>query len=81
MNKENEKLLVESIINLDDNISKAQKYIKENYHINSEYDNENDIIYIWSTNVNESLSLASAREYIEENIGSEFVNVIYGRKQ
>ena len=81
MSKENEKILVETFLGLNDNISKAQQYIKENYHINSEYSEEDDILYIWSPNVNESLKLAAAKEYIQETIGDEFVNVIYGKKQ
>ena len=60
---------------------KQMKYIKENYHINSEYSEEDDILYIWSPNVNESLNLAAAKEYIQETIGDEFINVIYGMKQ
>ena len=81
MSKENEKILVETFLGLNDNISKAQQYIKENYHINSEYSEEDDILYIWSPNVNESLKLAAAKEYIQETIGDEFINVIYGKKQ
>ena len=81
MSKENEKILVETFLELNDNISKAQQYIKENYHINSEYSEEDDILYIWSPNVNESLNLAAAKEYIQETIGDEFINVIYGKKQ
>jgi hypothetical protein len=53
MSKENEKILVETFLGLNDNISKAQQYIKENYHINSEYSEEDDILYIWSPNINE----------------------------
>ena len=81
MSKENEKILVETFLGLNDNISKAQQYIKENYHINSEYSEEDDILYIWSSNVNESLNLAVAKEYVQETIGDEFINVIYGKKQ
>ena len=77
----NERELVEKLLNLTGNISKAQAYIKENYNIESEYDSENDLLYIWSPNVNESLNLAVAKEYVVEEIGEEFVNIIYGNKQ
>jgi len=80
-NHSNEKEFTEQLLNLTGNISKAQAYIKENYHIDSEYDSENDLLYIWSKNVNESLNLAAAKEYVTEEIGEEFVNVIYGTKQ
>ncbi len=78
---DNEKNLVVSFHDLESNINKAQEYIKENYHIESEYDSEEDILYIWSNNVNESLNLGAAKEYVGENIGYEMVNVIYGKKQ
>jgi len=39
------------------------------------------MIYLWSKNVNESLNLAAAKEHILNEIGSEFVEVIYGMKQ
>lgn len=81
MNNSNEKIFLEKLINLQDNIEKAQQYIKENYHINSEYNSEDDMIYLWSPNVNESLNLAAAKEYLIETLGDEFVNVIYGKKQ
>lgn len=78
---DNEKNLVVSFHDLESNINKAQEYIKENYHVESEYDSEEDILYIWSNNVNESLNLGAAKEYVGENIGYEMVNVIYGKKQ
>ena len=81
MSKLNEKLMVESFLNLNHNIKNAQDYIKENYHINSEYDSDEDIMYIWGNNINENLNLASAKEYIINTIGSEMVNVIYGKRQ
>ena len=77
----NEKTLVESFHNLNQNISNAQQYIKENYHIDSEYDECDDTLYIWSNNVNESLNLNAAKEYIGEKIGYEMINVIFGKKQ
>jgi hypothetical protein len=81
MNKENEKILLETFLELNNNIEKAQQYIKENYHINSEYAEDEETLYIWSPNVNESLNLAAAKEYIQETIGNEFIDVIYGKKQ
>lgn len=81
MNKENEKSIIESFLNLNHNINEVQKYIKEKYNVSSEYDSDNDTIYIWNDNMNENLSLASAKEHISENIGLELINVIYGKKQ
>ena len=80
-NVSNEQLLIDKILNIHENIKSIQTYIKENYNIDSEYDSEDNMIYLWSKNVNESLNLAAAKEYILNEIGSEFVEVIYGMKQ
>ena len=80
-NNENVKHFVESFVKFDENVKAAQEYIKETYNIDSTYSDEDDTIYIWTENVNENLNLAAAREYIEQEIGLEMVNVIYGKKQ
>ena len=77
----NEKDFLDKFININESIKNAQTYIKENYHIDSEYDDENNLMYIWSKDVNESLNINAAQEYISEQIGDEFVNVILGKKQ
>lgn len=80
-NNENVKHFVESFVKFDENVKAVQEYIKETYNIDSTYSDDDDTIYIWTENLNENLSLAAAREYIEEEIGLEMVNVIYGKKQ
>ena len=80
MDKENEKFIVESFLNLNYNIEKAQKYIKESYKVNSEYNEEEDTLYIWTENVNENLNLAQAKQYVLNTIGNEMINVMYGVK-
>lgn len=80
-NNENVKHFVESFVKFDENVKAAQEYIKETYNIDSTYSDADDTIYIWTENLNENLSLAAAREYIEQEIGLEMVNVIYGKKQ
>lgn len=77
----NEKDFLDKFININESIKNTQTYIKENYHIDSEYDEENNLMYIWANNVNESLNINAAQEYISEQIGDEFVNVILGKKQ
>ena len=81
MSKENEKFIVESFLNLNHNIEEAQKYIKESYAVNSEYDNDEDTLYIWNENIDENLNLAQAKQYVLDTIGSEMINVMYGKKQ
>ena len=80
-NNENVKHFVESFVKFDENVKAVQEYIKETYNIDSSYSDDDDTIYIWTENLNENLSLAAAREYIEQEIGLEMVNVIYGKKQ
>ncbi len=80
-NNENVKHFVESFVKFDENVKAAQEYIKETYNIDSTYSDDDDTIYIWTENLNENLSLAAAREYIEQEIGLEMINVIYGKKQ
>ena len=80
-NNENVKHFVESFVKFNENVKAAQEYIKETYNIDSTYSDEDDTIYIWTENLNENLNLAAAREYIEQEIGLEMVNVIYGKKQ
>ena len=80
-NNENVKHFVESFVKFDENVKAAQEYIKETYNIDSTYSDEDDTIYIWTENLNENLNLAAAREYIEQEIGLEMANVIYGKKQ
>lgn len=78
---ENETNFLKLLTGLDQHIADAQKYIKENYNIDSEYSTEDDALYIWSNNVNESMNLAAAREYVNEMLTEPMVQVIYGKRQ
>ena len=80
MGKENEKFIVESFLNLNHNIEEAQKYIKESYNVNSEYNDAEDTLFIWTDNVNENLNLAQAKQYVLDTIGNEMINIMYGVK-
>ena len=80
MGKENEKFIVESFLNLNHNIEEAQKYIKESYNVNSEYNDAEDTLFIWTDNINENLNLAQAKQYVLDTIGNEMINVMYGVK-
>ena len=80
-NNENIKHFVESFVKFDENVKAAQEYIKETYNIDSTYSDDDDTIYSWTENSNANLNLAAAREYIEQEIGLEMVNVNYGKKQ
>lgn len=75
----NEKQLVESIVNNKSKIHNVTVYIKENYNIESSYDDSTNTLNIWSKNVNESLNLAAAKEYISKTIGEDMLKVKYGK--
>lgn len=74
----NEKLFIESFINHNDNISKAQKYIKENFNIDSKYDETKNILHLFATNINENLNLVSAKDYVLSIIDETMIQIKYG---
>jgi hypothetical protein len=61
----NEAKLADIIVNYDQRVLEARNYIKENFGVSSEYDEENGILNLYTENVNESLQLLAAKEYIE----------------
>lgn len=75
---ENELKLLNSILDHKENIDKAQSYIKENFNVNTKYNEDTNTINIWTTNIKESLQLVAAKEYIENEIGLDSVNVQFG---
>ena len=66
---DNEKKLVESLLNNKSNISSIQNYIKENYSVDSIYDKEISTLYVWGEKCNE------AKTYIKENICDELLYI------
>jgi hypothetical protein len=76
---ENEKSFAESVLNFDKEVEKAQAYIKENFRIESEWNEEESKLNIWTNNVNESLQLAAAKEYLENTLDTNAVDIIYGK--
>ncbi len=81
--KANEKEIVEfldSIINNDIYVQRAQDFIKENYGVKSEYDAETSTLYIWTENILESLNVAAAGDYLRDTFKPEMLNIVYGMK-
>lgn len=74
---ENEKKFVESIVNFDSNVLKAQQYIKENYSIDSTFDDDTCEIHLTCENAENALMLAAAKEYITETL-EDSVICIFG---
>lgn len=75
----NEQILAEKIVNLHKNVKEAQEYIKKNFNIESSYNEDEQQLNLWTFNINESLQLVAAKDYINRTIGEEMVTVKYGK--
>ena len=75
---ENIKKLLDSLVELNESIDGVREYIKVNYGVDSRYD-DNGELYIWCDDPERSLNVKQAKEYIDDNIGEELVQVIYGK--
>lgn len=74
----NELKLLNSILDHKENVDKAINYIQENFNINAKYNEDSNTINLWTSNINESMQILAAKEYIENEIGLDSVNVKYG---
>ncbi len=63
----NEIKFLDYVVNNLHYVTEAQKTIKEQFGIDSEYDKENMILHLKPNSINESLQLASAKKYIDDN--------------
>ena len=70
---QNEYKFAKDIVNLDYKINKTLEYVQENFGVKAEYDEENFIINLSTSNINEGLQLIAANDYIKENLDSDFV--------
>ena len=72
---ENERKLVDMIVNYDRHISDAQEYITENFGGSSEYDAEEGSLRLYVTNVNDALQILAAKEYLDDRLPKVFVKL------
>ena len=70
---QNEYKFAKDIVNIDYKINKTLEYVQENFGVKAEYDEENSIINLSTSNINEGLQLIAANDYIKENLDSDFV--------
>lgn len=70
----NEYDFCKKIVNLDEKVSKTLYYIKENYGINAEFDDENNKFILEVNNINEGNQLLSAKEYIYSIFDNEYIS-------
>jgi len=73
----NEKKFVKAVIDYAVHIKEAQEYIKENFNIDSEYNDDTAEIKLSCEDVSEAINLVAAKDYIEENLKDTFINVIF----
>lgn len=75
MEKSNEQLLVEKVINFDNKFIKAIEYVKENYHVQVDYyDEENGELHLSPIDINEGnvgTNLVNAREYVNSHVDND----------
>lgn len=62
---QNEANLVHIITNLDKRVAEARQYIKDNFNVETTYEDDERTLNLYVNNVNESLELIAAKEYIE----------------
>ena len=77
----NECNFVKMIVNYDKGIQELQDNIKENFNINSEYDDCTNTLHLFTENIKDSLQLVSAKNYILSKIDEGLINVEFGRKK
>lgn len=73
---ENNKAFVSKVVNIDSSIIKTFDYIKENFNVNPEYNEETGDItlnpVVQERQVCESQNLLNAKDYILKNIDNDF---------
>jgi len=70
---QNEYNFAKNIVKFDENINKAIEYVKENFGVQAEYDEDNGVLNLKTKNINEGLQLIAAKEYIDNNFDPEFL--------
>jgi len=73
----NELKFAEKIVNFNENIKNIQSYIKENFNTESKFNEDEMKFNIWTTNIQDSLRLIAAKDYINEQLNDYNVEVEY----
>lgn len=74
------KNILKRIKSFDEDLERIQTYIKENFNISSEYKSETNQLYMWTSNIHESMQLVAAKMYVIENMGDDLIEVIFGKE-
>ena len=76
---ENIKKLLDSLERVNENVDGVREYIKTNYDVESRYDDASGELHIWCDDAEKAVNVKQAKEYIDDQIGEELVQVIYGK--
>ena len=76
---ENIKKLLDSLERVNENVDGVREYIKTNYDVESRYDDTSGELHIWWDDAEKALNVKQAKEYIDDQIGEDIVQVIYGK--
>lgn len=81
-NIENARECALNVLNFRSTIFNIQKYLKENFNTESYYNIEDGKMYLWANDVNESLSVTSAKEYVDRTINTGMISeIIYSKPE
>ena len=73
----NERKFIDSIVNLESEISKARSYIRENFNVESELDKDTMTVKLSQKNINESADLIAAKKYFDSHLDTAMVQAIF----
>lgn len=76
---EDEKRFLESVVNFKADVNKVQNYVFDTMGVDSVYDDKENVIHLYTENINEALNVATAKEYVERTLGDK-VTVVCGVK-
>ena len=76
----NEMKFVENIVNFDKKIQTVQNHIKENFNVESKYDEKSNTLYLLKESDN-NLQLSFANDIMKETLNELLVNVDYKNKE
>ena len=74
---ENEIKFMEGLLSVEAKVAKAQRYIKETYGVDSEWDAENLQLHMKSDGTAEAIDLAAAKSYLDEELDPQFVETLF----
>lgn len=74
---ENEKSFIKAFVDFEANVKNAQSYIKEEYNVSSEYNEEDNTLKLYCEGETNSLNLITAKAFINESFADMGVNVLF----